>query len=141
MWGQKTWTPEILAKLREPGEPLEPSPPPATLAIVIPPNLERRLDDTRPEVVSAWLNRDSTLDAGGVVLLVVIGEDGIPRNARVVQGPGTDLDARAIEAVRQWHFQPALLNGTPVSSTATIELDFRFEMSHAADSSERQTSF
>jgi TonB family protein len=110
-----------------PGEPPAPSPPVPTLAVIappqlviVPPNL-----DTKPEVVSAWLNGDGTLDAGGVILLVVIGEDGIPIDARVLHGLGADLDATAMAAVRQWRFQPTLLNGKPVSSTATIELDFR----------------
>jgi TonB family protein len=35
------------------------------------------------------------------------------------------LDEKAVEAVRQWKFEPATLDGTPVAVQATVEVNFR----------------
>jgi len=35
------------------------------------------------------------------------------------------LDEKAIEAVKHWKFVPAKKSGQPVSTTATIEVNFR----------------
>jgi TonB family protein len=44
---------------------------------------------------------------GTVVLDVVIMSDGTPDNIKVVQALDPDLDAKAIECARSWHFGPA----------------------------------
>jgi protein TonB len=43
----------------------------------------------------------------------------------VVRGLGFGLDARAIEAVKQWRFQPALKDGRPVNVQISVEVGFR----------------
>ena len=63
---------------------------------------------------------------GIVVLHVVIGTDGHAHGMRVVKGLGFGLDAKAIEAVRKWRFQPGTKNGVPVKTPATLEIRFRF---------------
>jgi protein TonB len=35
------------------------------------------------------------------------------------------LDEKAIEAVSQWRFQPATLNGQPVAVQINVEVSFR----------------
>ena len=62
---------------------------------------------------------------GTVVLTVVVGEDGLPRDIRVVRSMGMGLDENAIEAVRspRWKFTPGIKNGVPVMATATVEVD------------------
>jgi protein TonB len=62
---------------------------------------------------------------GTVVLWVVIGPDGRPRDLRVVRTLGMGLDEKALEAVRQWRFEPAMKDGHPVAVQVNIEVSFR----------------
>jgi TonB family protein len=62
----------------------------------------------------------------GVVLLsIIVGPDGRPRDVRVQRSVGMGLDEKAIEAVRQWKFEPAMKDGHPVSVQVNIEVNFR----------------
>ena len=62
---------------------------------------------------------------GTVVLWVIIGPDGKPRNVRVQRSLGMGLDEKAIEAVRNWRFDPAKKDGQPVAVQVNIEVNFR----------------
>jgi len=62
---------------------------------------------------------------GAVVLWVVVGPDGRPRDIRVQRSLGMGLDEKAIEAVKQWRFEPAMKNGQPVPVQVNIEVNFR----------------
>jgi len=62
---------------------------------------------------------------GTVVLAIVIGEDGQPRDLRVIKSLGLGLDEKAVESVAQWRFQPGEKEGRPVAVEATIEVNFR----------------
>ena len=62
---------------------------------------------------------------GTVDLYVEIGLDGLASGIWVQRGLGYGLDEKAIEAVRQWRFQPGMRNGEPVTGTATIEVQFQ----------------
>jgi protein TonB len=62
---------------------------------------------------------------GVVVLRVVIGPDGRPQDIRVARTLGMGLDEKAMEAVRQWRFQPALMDNQPVPVLVDIEINFR----------------
>jgi len=62
---------------------------------------------------------------GTVVLWVVVGPEGRPRDIRVSRSLGMGLVEKAIEAVRQWKFEPALKDGHPVAVQVNIEVDFR----------------
>jgi protein TonB len=44
---------------------------------------------------------------------------------RIVRGLGSGLDAKAIEAVRQWRFEPAKKDGKPVNVQISVEVAFR----------------
>ena len=59
---------------------------------------------------------------GKVVLDTVIGKDGSVENLKVVKSVREDLDHSAIDAVKQWKFQPFLLNGEPVEVETTINI-------------------
>jgi TonB family protein len=61
---------------------------------------------------------------GSVQVSLLVGEDGGPQNLRVVSPLGLGLDEKAIEAVSQWRFQPASMNGQPVRYRTTIEVNF-----------------
>jgi TonB family protein len=61
----------------------------------------------------------------GIVLLqVIVTPDGHVRNARVVRSLDSGLDQKAVAAVRQWRFQPALKDGKPVAVLVNIEVAF-----------------
>ena len=60
---------------------------------------------------------------GAVVLHVLIGIDGTPKEVTHVSGDPL-LSVAAIEAVRQWQYQPTLLNGTPVEVDTTVTVTF-----------------
>jgi TonB family protein len=64
---------------------------------------------------------------GTVVLRLEIDPGGKVAHAgiRVVRSLGLGLDEKAIEAVKQWTFQPATKDGVPISVPATIEVNFR----------------
>lgn len=62
---------------------------------------------------------------GSCVLWLVVGTDGLPRSIRVQKGLGFGLDEKAVEAVRQWRFEPALKDGKPVPVQINIEVSFR----------------
>jgi TonB family protein len=62
---------------------------------------------------------------GTVVLWVVVGPDGRPHEIRVQRQLGMGLDEKAIEAVRQWKFEPARKDGQAVAVQINVEVNFR----------------
>jgi len=62
---------------------------------------------------------------GVVVLQVIVGEDGRPRDVRIARSVGLGLDEKAQEAVRQWRFAPGIMNGRPVAVLVNIQVNFR----------------
>ena len=63
---------------------------------------------------------------GTVILEAVIAENGRVRDVRVLRSVPL-LDGAAIDAVRQWHFTPTLLNGeaVPVVMTVTVRFELK----------------
>jgi len=62
---------------------------------------------------------------GTVVLGLVVGPDGRPRDMKVLRSLGLGLDEKALEAVKNWRFDPAVKDGKPVSVYISVEVDFR----------------
>jgi len=62
---------------------------------------------------------------GTVVLAIEVDTSGRPANIRVLQGLGLGLDEKAVEAVLKWRFKPALRDGKPVTTAATVQVTFR----------------
>ncbi len=62
---------------------------------------------------------------GVVVLWLIVGPDGKPRDMRVARSLGMGLDQKAIEAVKQWRFEPAMKDGRPVAVQINVEVNFR----------------
>ncbi|HXE15331.1 MAG TPA: energy transducer TonB, partial [Bryobacteraceae bacterium] len=60
-------------------------------------------------------------------LSLVIDADGQPQDIRVLRSLDPGLDQKAIEAVRQWSFEPATKDGEPVAVQATIEIHFKLK--------------
>ena len=62
---------------------------------------------------------------GSVLLSLVIGADGQPRDIQVARPLGLGLDERAIENVRAWQFRAGTRNGSPVDVMVNEEVFFR----------------
>lgn len=89
------------------------------------------VDVTRPVLIHQ-VDPEFTPEArkakyGGVCMVsVVVDTNGNPQNARVVRPLGMGLDEKAIEAIKQFRFKPALKDGkTPVPVMITVEVNFR----------------
>lgn len=62
---------------------------------------------------------------GDVVLEIVVRADGSVGSVKMLQGLGAGLDQRAIDAVRQWRFNPARRYGTPVDVIVEVAVEFK----------------
>jgi TonB family protein len=62
---------------------------------------------------------------GDVILEIVVRSDGSVGSIRVRRSLGGGLDQRAIEAVRQWRFNPARRHGTPVDVAVEVAVEFK----------------
>jgi periplasmic protein TonB len=62
---------------------------------------------------------------GTVVLWIVVGPDGRVHDMRVSRALGLGLDEKALEAVKQWRFEPARKDGQAVAVQVNIEVNFR----------------
>jgi protein TonB len=60
---------------------------------------------------------------GTVKLQAIIAADGSIQNLRVMSGPPL-LTGSALDAVKQWRYQPTLLNGAPVEVITEIDVVF-----------------
>jgi TonB family protein len=61
---------------------------------------------------------------GTVMLTVVFGADGRIRDIRTIHGLPYGLTETSVEAAQKIRFQPAIVNGKPVSVRATLEYNF-----------------
>jgi len=62
---------------------------------------------------------------GTCVLWVVVGPDGKVHDIRIQRTLGLGLDEKAVEAVRNWKFEPARKDGQPVAVQINVEVNFR----------------
>lgn len=62
---------------------------------------------------------------GTVSIQLIVDAQGNPQDARVVHHLGMGLDEKALEAVRQYKFRPAMYQGHPVAVQLLIDIDFR----------------
>jgi len=61
---------------------------------------------------------------GTVVMDATIGTDGSIKDLKVLRSANPELDAAAMDAVRQWEFEATLLNCVPVDVYMTITVNF-----------------
>ncbi len=64
---------------------------------------------------------------GSVLIRAVISVSGDLLNAEVVSTSNSDLATAALDAVKQWKYQPTLLNGEPVEVITTIAVNFKLK--------------
>ena len=62
---------------------------------------------------------------GVCVVSLIVDAQGNPQRVQVVRHLGKGLDQKAIEAVRQYKFEPAMHNGEPVAVEVNIEVNFK----------------
>ena len=58
------------------------------------------------------------------MLALIVDANGRPTNIRVSSSLGMGLDEKAIEAVKNWKFEPAMKDGHPVAVEIALEVDF-----------------
>jgi len=82
-----------------------------------------------PEVVHS-VQPEFTEDArqanfqGSASIELIVDQQGNPQNIRIVRHLGMGLDQKAVEAVRQYKFRPALYQGHPVAVQIVIDVSF-----------------
>jgi protein TonB len=62
--------------------------------------------------------------AGNVIVNLWVDEKGMPSHVRVIRGVGMGLDEKALAAVKQYRFRPAMENGKPVLVELNVEVTF-----------------
>jgi periplasmic protein TonB len=84
----------------------------------------RKIRDAKPVYPAGAL----PLRAQGAVLIeAVIGPDGRVQDARVLHSVVPLLDQAALDAVRQWAYEPSVLNGEAVSVIMTVVVNFALQ--------------
>jgi TonB family protein len=128
VWGQKTWTPEILAKVHRqlqatatPQPPLDiPTlpPPPPIIPTMAP-------EPAKPEITAAYFIDDPQRPHNQVcvILSVVVAENGTLSDIRVIRTLGYAYNSEAIDAVRTWKIETEKPSPGP-GSLRYIEVDF-----------------
>lgn len=82
------------------------------------PAILRRVDPIYPD-----LARRAHVQ-GTVVLMMVVDEQGVPMQVRALDGHPA-LQEAAMQAARQWRFEPARMDGHPVPASFRLTLNFR----------------
>jgi TonB family protein len=65
--------------------------------------------------------------SGVVVADLVIDEIGMVRDVLIEESPSDQLSAAAIDALEQWRFQPAMMDGQPVAVRYIVTIKFRLQ--------------
>jgi TonB family protein len=88
-----------------------------TLSELEPLRVIKKVPPVYPRVAKQWELR------GSVVVQGTVGKNGRISNLQLISGPPVFRDA-AFEAVKQWVFKPARLNGQAIEQSTKIHLDF-----------------
>ncbi len=65
--------------------------------------------------------------SGPVILEVVLDKEGNPKSVKVLRGLSMGLTEAAVEAVKQWKWEPSTLNGRPVEVIIIVTVNFRLQ--------------
>ncbi len=85
----------------------------------------------RPPVLVSQVDPEFSEEArkakfsGNVEVYLWVDENGNPSHVKVVRGVGMGLDEKAMEAVRQYKFKPALQNGKAVKVDLYVDVNFQ----------------
>ena len=64
---------------------------------------------------------------GTCLLSVLVDQDGHTHDIQVARSLEPTLDEKAVEAVKNWIFKPAMKDGLPVAVRVTVEVNFRID--------------
>ena len=64
---------------------------------------------------------------GTVYLSLVVTAAGLPEYVHVARSLDSRLDQAAVDAVKQWKFEPAMKNGKPVAIVIAVEVNFKLD--------------
>jgi TonB family protein len=78
----------------------------------------------RVEPIYPALAKESRI-SGVVIVEIVVDHTGVVKDARILKPLPFGLDQAALDAVKQWTFRPATLNGNAVDVIFTITINFR----------------
>jgi len=87
--------------------------------------------DVTPPVLTHSVDAEFTKKAkdakyqGVSVVSLVVDSHGMPRHVHTIRKLGMGLDEKAVEAVKQYKFKPAMKGGSPVPVMMSIEVNFR----------------
>jgi TonB family protein len=98
--------------------PITPSCQSSTTGCIVPPRIA---SSPNPENVQ---QTGGLKYSGTVSLQMTINTEGRPENITVLKSLGPGLDQKAIDAVRNWKFEPATKDGKPVAAQIVVEVDF-----------------
>jgi periplasmic protein TonB len=62
--------------------------------------------------------------SGTVLVGLVVSSKGEPKDVHVVKSLDKDIDQSAVDAVQQWHFEPAKKGDQPVAVRISVEIRF-----------------
>ncbi len=93
--------------------------PPSMGPCATPPKLTHAADPQYPEKA-----RQARYE-GTVILWLIVGTDGQGHDIRVARSIGMGLDLAAVNAVKEWRFEPATYEGKPVPVQINVEVNFR----------------
>jgi TonB family protein len=102
-------------------KPPEPAPVDATSAqganTATPPRVLRRVKAEFPKAL--WSK------PGTVSVRAMVGIDGKVGETKVVSSPHPELSPLALDAVKQWQFDPARKDGKPIAVPVTVNVEFQ----------------
>jgi len=89
-----------------------------------------RQGDTPPKLVTStdaeFSDEARRQGIQGVVMVsLLVNEEGVPIDLSITKGMGHGLDEKALEAVSQYRFKPAMRGGVPVEARIAVEVSFR----------------
>jgi TonB family protein len=103
--------------------PVQGGPPSAGAPVRVGGNIRQPLKIADAAPVTPAVARQAGI-TGVVILEITIGTDGRIREARILRSIPL-LDQAALDAVRQWRYEPTLLNGMPVPVIMTVTVNFQ----------------
>ena len=88
---------------------------------VVQPVLIHRVNPEYPEIA-----RKSRVQ-GVIILEAIITREGTVEKVKILRGVHPLLDQAAVNAVKQWRYKPATLNGKPVKVYSTVTVNFKLK--------------
>lgn len=84
---------------------------------------------TRPKLIhyvepSFSTKSNEAFVEGTVVVSIIVNARGVPNDLHIVKGLNAEEDRSALEALKQWRFEPGTKDNKPVNVRVKVELSF-----------------